>query len=350
MKCLFKVFVFVFLVIGCRPSHEVTVLTVKEELDFLSNLIENISEETSSKLGYDMEEEAHGIVSDYINKSLLSLENYPEPDNLNRYFKGVDDMIAIDSWHYDSYDANADNDKKKLVKRFSDAIFLLQEYAEGRLKDYPAQALLNEVCSIINTSAMLYSECEGGEFWDLLAYRLLQQMVRFCPDISLISDFVSKDGNIGILDMTFKHTYCPYYNPVFFRGLDGKWRVYVEYMFLPNRAYIVQPNGDKVRYILSKHGDTIYSANYDEFDVRYFESVDDGEHYYGEVYCHEIDNNEYLSEFKSMISRDYCVIFNPNYLKWTICKKQGEYFHRVPGTPVLDIDIEDDAPCFYLNY
>lgn len=334
---------------GCRRAQEAKMPTVAEELDCLSVLADEVSSDVASELAvdnYGMHCRFYELVQEYVWDCLKSMEDIPQPDDLNRYFAGLEDMVAVADWHYDTYSSTAKADKRQVVEQFYNAIDLLQKYAEGRLTQYPARALKDEIDSIFEVEWMLESESGYDEYWALFVYRLLQQAVRYCPDISMLCDFVSEDGRIGIYDNTLRDdTYQPCFNPVFICGEDGQWRVYINDMFLPNRAYRLVNDND-VYYILSKHGDSIYSKGYDKFDIRL---IYESEYGFDEQLCL---NDEYLDTISAWLSdaEEPCVLFDPdpNKLTWTVCDRKGKYFHKIPGSPILKLAFRDGYIMFEL--
>ena len=347
MKSIVRVLACMFLIAGCRSSNEAKLPSVKEEIDCLSDLIEDVSEETSAKIGLDIRDDLYSLVSESIWETLQSLERIPEPENLRKYFAGLEDMVAVQDWNYDTYSQTADEDRKEIIKDFYKAIDMLQNYADGSLEEYPAREIITELDSIFSAEWMLYSEGGYDDFWALMAYRLLQQAVRYCPDISLISDFVSTDGGVGIYDNTLRtETYQPCYNPVFLRDEDGSWRVYIEEDFLPNKGYKVNFDGTGFRYLVSKHGDTVGSRGYDTFAVRFFgqEGMD--------MWNQEIWYSDRFDDFCEWIPGyvQSCVLFDPAHLTWTACEKKGEYFYQLPGSPKLRVVFDEDTLCYELTY
>ena len=339
----------IFLISGCRGAQEAKMPTVAEELDCLSVLADEVSSDVALELAvddYEMHCRFFDLVQEYVWDQLKSMEDIPQPDDLNRYFARLEDMVAVADWHYDTYSSTAKADKRQVVEQFYNAIDLLQKYAEGQLTQYPARALKDEIDSIFAVEWMLESESGYDEYWALFVYRLLQQAVRYCPDISMLCDFVSEDGRIGIYDNTLRDdTYQPCFNPVFICGEDGQWRVYINEMFLPNRAYRLVNDND-VYYLLSKHGDSICSKGYDKFDVRL---IYESEYGFDEQLCL---NDEYLDAISDWLSdaEEPFVLFDPdpNKLTWTVCDRNGKYFHKIPGSPILKLAFRDGFVLFEL--
>ena len=332
---------------GLGQAQDLKTFTVGEELDFLCSMYEMEEEDISDGSLDDLKDYLHEAVNKYIWHYLSGFNDNPQPDDLKAYFATLqEDMIAVPYWNYDRDSPTADADRQRLIKEFDKAISSLQAYADGRTDKYPANLLKDELDSILGTAWMIASEGDEYEIWALAAYRLLQQMVRFCPDISLIADFVTKDGRVGIYDVRMhEYVYRPCFSPVFIRGNDGQWRVYIHDMFMPTRAYCVWHDGPKVGYLLSKHGVVIGHDVDDSFYARYFETNDEY------TYCHKIENQEYLEDFNFEFNRisEEIVIFDPDNIVWKICVPKGGYYHQVPGTPVLKMIFEDGDPLFLLE-
>lgn len=328
---------------GLGQAQDVKTFTVGEELDFLCSMYEMEEEDIFDGSLHELKDYLHEAVNKYIWHYLSGFNDNPQPDDLKAYFAKIEnEMVAVQYWNYETA-----TDKEDLIKGFRDAVSDLQAYADGRSDNYPAHALKDQLDSILGTAWMFASEGDSYEFWALAAYRFLQQMVRFCPDISLIADFVSNDGRLGIYDTrVHEYVYYPCFSPVFMLGDDGQWRVYAEDCFMPTKAYrIVAGSESARRYLLSKHGE-FKDVKLDEaFYVRYFESHDEVN------YRHGIGNDEYVEDFVSDISlwEGHRVLFDMESMTWKICVKKGEYYHQVPGTPVLKMIFEDDDPLFLLE-
>lgn len=342
MKSIYKISMLILLVLtGCSRTQEAEVISIGEELECLVSLssrnIENLGVNT-----YDSQLKIERAADEYIGELLQSVERIPEPCDLSDFFADVpEDMIAVEDWNYDSCSSTVTEDRKKVIRNFHYAISKLQEYADGRIDEFPARLLMNEVCLRLDAEWMIDSEGYGYPYlWQLFTYRLLQQIVRYCPDISLIADFVSKDGGVGIIDMTLRSSnYQPCFNPVFLRGEDGQWHVFIDDGFLPNRAYRIERNGE-VYYILSKHGDTIRSRGYDQFAVRVVKSMEDG------LFLQEIENQVYVEELAGYNVES--ILFDPSELTWKACSKRGDYFHQTSGYPVLRLGFGESNPYFEL--
>lgn len=341
MRNILKLSVCLFLLAGCRGTQGPKIPTVSEELDYMTYMMNELSLDAASALGvseYDMSGRFYELIGGHVWEKLKSMEDIPQPDNLKRYFAGLEDMIAVADWHYDSYSKTAGNDRKQILKRFYNTVDQLQKYADGRLAHYPALDLIQEVNSLLATEWMMYSEGICDVFWAMFAYRLLQQAVRYCPDISLLCAYVSEDGKVGIYDNTLRlDTYQPCFNPVFLCDEDGQWRVYIEDMFLPNSAYSLQCD-EATYYVLSKQGDSIRSRGYDGFDVRL---ICDSNGYFEEVV---VRNEDYLGELEDWLFGydNTSVLFDPIQLQWKACfSENGGYYHRIPGSPILQLQLGD---------
>lgn len=331
----------VLLMTGCHVAKQPKVPTVGEELKCLTRIEEKASAEVASCYGtYDchFQIQMDRLINECVWDRIQEVEEVPEPTNIKKYFSGIPKyMIALEDWNYDSYSRTARSDKKAILKRFNRAISLLHKYSKGRLTEFPAEEIMTEVNSMFRTIWMMESECDYSQYMDHLVFRLLQQAVRFCPDITMISDFVSTDGSIAIRDNTLiDYPYQPCYNPVFIRGKDEKWRVYMKDNLLPNRAYKVDT--DECSYILlSKHGDMICSRGYDEFDVQI---ICEDEYAY---FPDDFEHNDILDEFRGWVYEpdEPFVLFNPNLFTWKACYKNGESYHQIPGSPVLKLTFDD---------
>lgn len=341
----------VLLLSGCRTAKLPEIATVSEEIECMTYVSDVMSEKMASGMkvdNYAFQWRFYGLVHEYVWDCLQYVDVIPEPTNVKRYFSDIPDyLIALEGWDYDGYSETCKADRKKLLDRFHNAIELLHKYSRGRLEEYPAKELVTEIDSMLATIWMMDSEGMESAYMIHLLFRLLQQSVRFCPDIAMLCDHVSNDGRIGIYDATLRlDTYQPCFNPVFMRGNDDKWTVYMKDMFLPNRAYRIEKD-DMGYCIMAKAADTIGLRGYDEFGVQLVVESQYGFH-------HEpIDNVDLEDEFRQWLWEFGCpfVLFNPDpdFLTWTACEKKGEYYHRIPGSPILKLSLSD-IPHFEMIY
>ena len=153
------------------------------------------------EFGYSDEqyEEHAEVVMEYVN-SIIHAYEYPEkPADIVQYFHGVpDDMVS------DPYLCENEKIVENQVQQFWASIRMLQEYAAGKSEYYPAEEVLSCVNSILDSFQDTVSHGNGEYSYDysyvILAFRIIQQLVRLCPDIDLLATYL--DGDVGLI--TFK--------------------------------------------------------------------------------------------------------------------------------------------------
>lgn len=281
----------------------------------------------------EMEREV--IVQKYVERISFPVDHcwlhpIPKPKNIINYFEGVpEEAIALDDWHYCSEEGG---NGKAYVDKFNMAVKMLQLYSEGKLKEFPKEEIYNVFFSIYNTKSMLESEgyyCNGA-IQELLCYRLMEQVVRLCPDIRLLTDMISNDGKVAIIDLmkeaeNYPGYYQPLYNMVLFTNADGEKHLFSN---SANRVYMIEHNG-KCDYLLSDHGP--YSNR----------------NYCGFLTCSIItEDGAFIPIENNKANRVWnlhhgTIIFSPKDLSWKKCRQNGDLYHQIEGTPTLYLDIEN---------
>ena len=147
----------------------------------------------------------------------------PEPENIVDFFSGIpDDAIVYDLW----YDGVDDPYRIESLNQFYMAVEALQAYNADRTQPFPAEMVLDYVGKLL--AAYDDATWEGvlnSAHYRLLAYRLLQQLVRLSPSIDLISTSVSDDGRLALYDTSQSSMYHPVLIPIYYMSDEGKWRV-----------------------------------------------------------------------------------------------------------------------------
>jgi hypothetical protein len=275
------------------------------------------------------------IVQKYVERISFPVDHcwlhpIPKPKNIINYFEGVpEEAIALDSWHFCTEEGGS---SKAYVDKFNMAVKMLQLYSEGKLKTFPKEEIYSTFFSIYNTKSMLESEgyyCNGA-IQELLCYRLMEQVVRLCPDIRLLTDMISNDGKVAIIDLkkefeNYPGYYQPLYNMVLFTNADGEKHLFSN---SANRVYMIEYNGE-CGYLLSNHASYPNRRNYNY------------------LACSIItEYGEYIPVEKNKANREWnkingIAIFNPKDLSWKKCTQNGDLYHQIEGTPTLYLDIEN---------
>ena len=163
----------------------------------------------------------------------------PEPENIVDFFSGIpDDAIAYDMW----YDGVDDPYRIESLRKFREAVEALQAYNADRTQPFPAEMVLDRVGSLL--AAYDDATWEGvlnSAHYRLLAYRLLQQLVRLTPSIDLISTSVSDDGCLALYDSSKASMYNPVLIPIYYKN-GGKWRVLMRTECTPRDVKTIYEN------------------------------------------------------------------------------------------------------------
>ncbi len=244
-----------------------------------------------------------------------------------------------------SEDADSEKTRRKCIDDYHNAIWQLQRYVDGDINVYPTEELLAGLENFHSKYTRNYSEGYfGGDQYRLICFRLLQQMVRFVPDIKMLAHVVSPDGRVAIMNMgSIQSVYYPCSNPVFFCDDEGRWQVYMREGFMPTKIYPIERNNIQY-YLLSHHG---------ELGGSYSKSFTAGLFYCAgtTIVKAAIYDNELESDFHSAPS-DICFyhnyIYNARKFCWNICEKRGEYFYPVEGSKTLYIRF-DENPRFVVE-
>lgn len=306
--------------------------TLGGELRFLDNLyveVEKYHEESFYEL-------ANFMVDGYVTGIIEEIVPPPCLESLVKYLEDLPmEYLAMEHWDYEQ----GEEIPQHLIDDYHKAVRQLQRYADGEIKQYPAEELMGQLRRFYGKYAMIHSEwssIDGGRY-KLICFRLLQQMVRYIPDIKLIAQVVSPDGRVAIMAGDYirdEDGYDGWFNPIFFRNDEGDWLVYIKDDFMPTKIYPIEHNGEQY-YLLSHHGEQEPDDNY--FDAGVFHVSGD------RAYVSHIFDDEMYREWVSVDFRSYNrYIFNPRKLCWNICEKRGEYYYSIEGTKTLYLRLDED--------
>lgn len=263
----------------------------------------------------------------------------PEPDNLVEYFAKVpDEIIAVEGWHYEPGDLET---RDKCIENFRDAIKELQLYSEGKLRTFPKEKIHEAFFTIYHTASMLESEAGTPLIWNLLCFRLMEQTVRLCPDIRMLTDMVTDDGRAAIIDLkketeeNYPGNYQPQFNFIVTINENGEKILHTG---SENRIYRFTNKKGESYYLASSHGEYISPYNNALLSC----SISNGNYFF------EIDGEDVFRKWYHGVEEHgyhygLCehIVFNPKEISWTKCTQNGDLYHQIEGTKKLYLDIEE---------
>lgn len=282
---------------------------------------------------YYEEVAGHGFLSNHGHYPI------PEPDNLVEYFAKVpDEIIAVEGWHYEYEDFET---RDKYIKDFRDAIKELQLYSEGKLQTFPKEEIYEAFFTVYNTASMLESEGGTPAIWRLLCFRLMEQVVRLCPDIRMLTNMVTDDGRGAIIDLKkeVEENYPGHYQPQFnFIVTTNENGEKILHTGSENRIYRFTNSKGENYYLASSHGKYISSNN----DTYLSCSISNGNYFF------EIDGEDVFRKWYNGDEDIYYhyrpgehIVFNPKEICWIKCTQNGDLYHQIEGTEKLYLDIEE---------
>lgn len=141
------------------------------------------------------------------------------PKSVVKYFEGVPDRMLSFMQYYDDEKAAAQE-----VEMFWKNLEMLDDYAAGKSNYYPSDEILCEINKAIDryvnisTHSGMNSPYENSYL--VLAFRLVQQLVRLCPDVELISDSFAE--GVGVIELKEVNNF-PYLAVILFPEEDGTY-------------------------------------------------------------------------------------------------------------------------------
>ncbi len=260
-----------------------------------------------------------------------------EPENLTEYFHNLClEHGAIVAVHSSDYEDSL---------QVWQTIQALDDFAAGRRQYYPAEEVKDALGSLAFELGYWYSHGEQVDtnHLEMFFFRLLEQAVRLSPQVDYVTDFHASDGTAGILNY---HEWSP--NPLYsflIYPTDNGLRVTQvgETGFVKTeKLFHLTDDSGRDYYLCSNNGDF---GNEDVF-VRVFFC----QHLF---MCDETGVREVASysDFESNYEENSnCrVVFNPQQLRWDLCKRDGDKYIRVDNTPSLFLEIDGLNSIFYLE-
>ena len=260
-----------------------------------------------------------------------------EPDNLTEYFHNLClEQGAIVAVHSSDYEDSLQGWQ---------TIQALDDFAAGRRQYYPAEEVKDALGSLAFELGYWYSHGEQVDtnHLEMFFFRLLEQAVRLSPQVDYVTDFHASDGTAGILNY---HEWSP--NPLYsflIYPTDNGLRVTQvgETGFVKTeKLFHLTDDSGRDYYLCSNNGDF---GNEDVF-VRVFFC----QHLF---MCDEAGVREVASYSASESNYEEdsnCrVVFNPQQLRWDLCKRDGDKYIRLDNTPSLFLEIDGLNSIFYLE-
>lgn len=193
LLCLFAL---VALAACSQKGQDFEGMTAGEEVRWMHGWMERAyGQEPEDGFDYELYYEQAPLVKDHVYGITRGYEQPVGPADLMKYFAGVpDEMISYD-WAWDDKP-----EKERQVKGFWESIRMLQDYASGKSDTFPAEKVLSEVNCLLDRyhDIKSHSGCESAIEYSylLLSYRIIQQLVRLCPDIDMIASVKLGDAAV----------------------------------------------------------------------------------------------------------------------------------------------------------
>jgi len=240
------------------------------------------------------------------------------PKNLPQYF----DSLLLTGNYYIPWHGDSITEVSAVIR----SITLLQDYVDGKIDKYPAWAVKQSLDAMALEIAYgeahgycdedgrvlelpeLIQECFTDNFFEIY----MEQAVHFCPDVRLLTDRTSADGQIGILTYTdwSGHPMLSYLLYKTKKGYFSKffWTISDAYY---DRIYQVEHEGE-LYYLLVNFN---YSYTGDIFSLVSLSGNRPKE-------CLQpVPEDIFRLVLEVLSSDDKQIIFNPETLTWKECKK-----------------------------
>lgn len=267
------------------------------------------------------------------------------PDNIVEYFESLCSehgaVVAVHS-----------NDRDDSLQVWQ-AIRLLDDYAAGRRKYYPAEEVRRALDVLAFELGYWHShgdyfkldyaddqgDYEDTNYAEIFFFRFLEQAVRLSPQVDFVTDFHCADGTAGILNY---HEWSP--NPLY--------------------SFLVYPSDSGLRVrMIGEVGDTKIEKLfhlYDEDGREYYlcsnnGSFDDEDGFYAPSFRQYLlqPRADGIDEVASYTGSDFVddyfegtIVFNSKQLRWDCCTRNGDTFVRVEGSKSLILTLDGGNSCF----
>lgn len=260
-----------------------------------------------------------------------------EPEILTSYFEMLcDDYGAEVAVHINDFDDSLE---------IWHAVRCLDEYSAGKRAYYPVDEVRDALGHMAFELGYRYSHIfyEGTNYAEIFFFRFLEQAVRLSPKLDFVTDFHSADGSAGILNY---HEWSP--SPLYsfliyptekgFRvqmvGEEGDTKI--------EKLFLLTDKTGREYYLCSNNGNN--NLPYDSFAFLFRQYLFLREN--GTVrQVAAVKGEEFLVDDKF----DGTVVFNPRLLRWDCCKRSGDTYHRVEGTPSLLLQLDGEKSKFVVE-
>lgn len=252
------------------------------------------------------------------------------PNDLVAYF----DSLCLEGAYVATH-----TDEKEDSLAVWDAIRLLDRFAQGKSKFYPAAQIRNalEILRLEQAYCFNHSGQEGNNGGEAFMFRLIEQAALHCNQIDFITDFRADDRKVGVLYFGEWGLGLPLYSILVYQTHQGF------------RVKMIGGVGDakieKIFHLNDKQGRDYYLCSNNE----------DGVYFRQYLYSWKDDDlcltREMDVEFgcPESYEKGYELVFNPTQCKWSYCQKDGDIYHPVNGTPILHLILDGDSSKFVVE-
>lgn len=225
------------------------------------------------------------------------------------------------------------------------AVHELRRYQTGERQYYPEKEIKEALDCMAFELGYIYSH--GGDYWYISLYywfNFATQAALLSPNLEFISHTHSPDHQIGLLSY-HEWSYWPLMSFI----------IKQEDNYCTIQLIDLEINLKKVFQIKSEKGQEYFLlvSQYDNPDVRskmdvyLFERTRDKDvklvtQFHDDSFLWNMFNYHEITD-------DFKITFNPQKNEWDICKKKGEYWHKIEGTKSLYLHLDEKEPYFEIH-
>jgi hypothetical protein len=218
----------------------------------------------------------------------------------------------------------------------------LQDYAEGKRTDYPAEEVRKAIGTMLENFAYFNNMgmCDGencGEANETDKYiffeKYLEQVCRLCPDAQLLCSLVSDDNKIGCFDIySFPVSYYPYssysiFPYIIYKTEHGFASARIDYSDCEqfHKIYSIMHKG--TQYYLLENTSAYFGAIFSLLTIK------DG------IIVECLKDRALIRHNTGIAFNDtHNIIFNPEKLEWKECRKnQNGAWKEVPNAKTFHL-------------
>lgn len=220
-----------------------------------------------------------------------------------------------------------------------DAIRLLDRFAQGKSRFYPATQIRSalEILRLEQAYCFNHSGQEGNNGGEAFMFRLIEQAALHCDQIDYITNFRADDRKVGVLYFGEWGLGLPLYSILVYQTHKG---FHVKMIGGVGGAKI-----EKIFHLKDNEGHDYYLCS----------NNDDGVYFCQYLYSWKNDDLCLISEMDVEFGcpesneKGYELVFNPTQCTWSYCKKDGDIYHPVSGTPILHLILDGDSSKFVVE-